>query len=130
MLDEYYDKETKTVRIPFDLNEELKDLPLDTEIIIFEKNHNKFQHSIFNQPVDNLPNRLKCVTLGHSFNQKVDNSPKTLTHLTFGYNFNQEVDNLPSNMEKIKIRRDKQNLIKKIPFGCKVVDESDNEIFI
>jgi hypothetical protein len=55
---EHYNKETKTLTIPYNFNEELKDIPEETEIIIFNKNSN------FNQPVNNLP--------------------KTITHLSFG----------------------------------------------
>ena len=37
MLEEYYNKETETLTLPFNFNSLLKDLPLGTKIIIFEK---------------------------------------------------------------------------------------------
>ena len=100
MLEEYYNKETKTLLIPLNFNEKLKDLPLDTEIIIFEKeDFNKGQCSKFNYSIDNkLPSNLRHLTFGYYFNQKVDNLPSKLTHLSFGGLFSQEVDNLPENI--------------------------------
>ena len=35
---EYYNEETKTLTLPYDYNEELKDLPNNVENIIFSKN--------------------------------------------------------------------------------------------
>ena len=58
------------------------------------------------------------------------NLPINLTHLTVGYEFNQIVDNLPSSIEKIKIHNYQITLLKKIPFGCKIVDHNNKEIFI
>jgi len=95
MLEQCYDKETKTLRIPFNINEKLKDLPLNIEIIIFEENDDKNQHSMFDKSVDNLPSSLKYLTFGSTFNQKVDKLPNSLIYLTFGRYFNQTVNNLP-----------------------------------
>jgi hypothetical protein len=61
---EHYNKETKTLTIPYTFDEELKDLPKETKIIIFSENLDEDKYSYFNQSVDNLP--------------------ETLTHLTFG----------------------------------------------
>jgi hypothetical protein len=96
-----YNKETKTLIISCDFNEELKDIPNDTQIIIFEN-----KDSIFNQKVDNLPLKLTHLTFGAWFNQKVDNLPKNIIHLTFGYYFNKEVDNLPKNLTHITFSND------------------------
>jgi hypothetical protein len=97
-----YNIDTKTLIISFDFNKKLKDIPNDTEIIIFFK---KFQYSKFNQKVYNLPKyflgfpqNLTHLTFGYYFNKKIDNLPKNLTHLTFGYYFNQKVDNFPKNL--------------------------------
>jgi len=98
MWEEYYNKETKTLIIPFNFNEELKDLPLDTEIIILEEDFSKTKYSQFNQLIDDLPNGLTYLSFGYNFNQKVDNLPTNLIHLTFGNLFNKEVDNLPSSL--------------------------------
>ena len=118
MLEEYYNIKTKTLTLPCDFNKKLENLPLDTEIIIFEQDYKKEKNSHFDQKVDNLPNTLTHLTFGwgfnqlvdnlpenlthltfrEDFNQKVDNLPLSLTHLTFGFNFNQNVDNLPSNI--------------------------------
>ena len=150
MLEKYYNKKTNTLTIPLNFNEELKDLPSDTKIIIFEEDYNKREYSQFNQLVDklpnnlthltfgcyfdklvnNLPNFLKNLTFGDNFNQKVDNLPNILIYLTFGYCFNEKVDNLPNNLKQLKIFETPVYYLKKIPFGCRIIDEDDNEIFI
>jgi hypothetical protein len=89
ILNEYYNKDTKTLTLPYDFNEELIDLAIRMQIIIFEKNYKNNQYSIFNKSVNSLPNTITHLTFGYSFNQKVDNLPKDLTHLTFGRRFNQ-----------------------------------------
>jgi hypothetical protein len=81
-LIDYYNEETKTLTIPYDFNKELKDIPEETEIIIFSIDCLNF--SYFDKSVDNLPNNLTHIIFGYFFNQKVDNLPKNLTHLTFG----------------------------------------------
>jgi hypothetical protein len=85
-----YNRDTKTLTIDYDFNEELKDIPNDTQIIIF-KNKNKF--SKFNKKVDNLPKSLIKIFFGGYFNQKIDYLPQSLTHLSFGYCFNRKVNN-------------------------------------
>ena len=146
MLEQYYNKETQTLKLPWDFDEELCDLPLNTKVIIFEKDHSRFQYSKFNQPVDNLPNSITHLTFGwnfkktvnnlpHSithlsfkdyFNQPVNNLPNSITHLTFGYYFNQLVDNLPSSLQEINFnngsnsKKDILSIIKKVPFGCRI----------
>jgi hypothetical protein len=87
-----YNIDIKTL-IPYNFNEELKDIPNDTQIIVFEN-----EYSIFNQKVDNLPKNLTQITFGFYFNQKVDYLPQNLIHLTFGGYFNQKIDNLPKNI--------------------------------
>jgi hypothetical protein len=91
----YYNKETKTLTIPYIFNEELKDIPEETETIIFTENYG---FSVFDNSVDNLPLSLTHLTFGYWFNKPVDNLPLSLTHLTFGDRFNQPVDNLPNNL--------------------------------
>ena len=109
MLKEYYNTETKTLTLPYEFNEELKDLPIETQAIIFEENRNE-EYS--------------------KFNQKVDNLPTNLTQLSFGTRFNQKVDNLPLNLKQLNICETQVYYFKKIPFGCRIMDEDDNEIFV
>jgi hypothetical protein len=84
MLKEYYNEETKTLTLPFSFNKELKDLPLDTQIIIFEEDYKKEQYSEFNQQVNNL---LCAPALGGC-----SGCPNNLTKIIFGWYFNQNVD--------------------------------------
>ena len=125
MLSKYYNKETKTLLLPCDFNEEIRDCTEEIEIIIFSEyldnnNYSKFNQPVgnlpktlthltfgfrFNQPVDNLPKNLIQLffntsynQFGNCFNQPVDNLPNTLTHLTFGSSFNQSVDKLPETL--------------------------------
>jgi hypothetical protein len=107
----------------------------------------------FNQGVDNLPNNLTHLTFGRYFNQSVDSLPDTIKELTYWSEsklnniptsieytniiftkydkYNKVIDNLPINVKIIRINKpDKAHYLKKIPFGCKVVDENEKEIFI
>jgi len=153
MLKQYYNKETQRLTFPYDFNEELSNLPWDIKVIIFEEEHSKEQYSKFNQPVSYLPNSITHLTFGCYFNQPVDNLPKSIKKLGFssnskiknnipeniedieiiffGFHYDSIVENIPCHIKKIKInRRDKINYLKKIPFGCKVVDEEEKEIFL
>jgi hypothetical protein len=109
MLEQYYNKKTRTLRLPHDFNEELCDLPPNTKIITFEDSYNKNKISIFNKQVGhkecedsscprNLPNSITHLTFGTCFNRRVDNLPNSITHLTFGDDFNQPVNNLPNSI--------------------------------
>ena len=86
MLEKHYDTEKKTLKIPFYFNEELKDLPSNIKIIIFEEDYDKIEFSKFNQPIDNLPSSVLRITFGSVFNQKI-NLPCGLRRLTFGHHF-------------------------------------------
>ena len=108
MSEKYYNFYTKTLTLPFNFNEELKDLPTDTQIIIFEEDNKNQDFSQFNRLVDNLPKNLIHLTLGGAFNQSVDELPTSLTHLTFGYYFNKSVDNLPKNLTHLTFESDAQ----------------------
>jgi hypothetical protein len=99
MSKDYYNKETKIPIIPFDYDEEIKELKyiMDTNNLAKNLTHLTFK-DYFNQPVDNLPLSLTYLNFGRDFNQPVDNLPKNLTHLTFGCYFNKLIDNLPKNL--------------------------------
>ena len=138
MLEQYYNKETQTLTLPHDFNKELCNLPLNTKVIIFEQDYNKRQYSLFNQPVNNLPdsithltfgrhfnqpvnylpNSITYLTFGEYFNQPVDNLQNLITHLTFGWEFNKPINNLPTSVREIAIPHNKTYLLKKIPFDC------------
>jgi hypothetical protein len=47
----YYNNITKTLKIPCEFNEALKDIPDDTEIIIFDENYQYDKYSTFNQEI-------------------------------------------------------------------------------
>jgi hypothetical protein len=94
-----YNTDTKTLIISCDFNEELKDIPNDTQIIIF-----KNEYSIFNIKVNYLPQSLTHIIFGSLIHQKLDKLPKNLTHLTFKDYFDNKVDNLP---KKFKIFENK-----------------------
>ena len=151
MLEKYYNVETKTLTLPHNFDEELKDLSSNTKIIIFEDDTIGPFYSIFNKSVDNLPNSITNLTFGRYFNQLVDatrknkiftgapknnivfdgdNLPASLTHLIFGNSFNYKVYNLPLTMKEIMICKQQIHLLKKIPFNCKIIDEDNKEIFL
>ena len=63
-------------------------------------------------------------------NSELSILPNTIESIIF-YRLNVVVDNLPSSITKIQlIQFNKENikLIKKIPYGCKIVDKCDNYI--
>src|SRR6185312_12016836 len=108
----------------------------------------------FNKTVSKLPNSITHLTFGMNFNQSIDKLPTTIIELGFYSNskiknnipnnieyiniiffnndkYNEAIENLPINVKQIKISEEvKIHYLKKIPFGCKVVDELDNEIFL
>ncbi len=98
MVQEYYNAETKTLKLPHDFNKKLSNLPIGVLIIIFEEDFKKWQYAIFNQSVNSLPNTITHLTVGCNFNQLVVFLPNKLTHLTFGFYFNQSVNSLPNNL--------------------------------
>ena len=87
-----YNNITKILTVPYTINNELKDIPEDIKVLIFEEQLYKCL-SVFNQKVDNLPPKLMQIKFGNNFNQRVDNLPNNLIHLTFSEKFNQGVDN-------------------------------------
>jgi hypothetical protein len=137
MLEQYYNKETRTLTLPHDFNEELCDLPLNIKVIVFKEDYNKYQPSQFNKPVGhqecedincprNLPNSITHLTFGSDFDQQVDYLPNSITHLTFGENFNQPVGhqgcedincprNLPNSITHLKFGRDFNQSVNNLP---------------
>ena len=91
----YYNNITKTLKIPYEFNEELKDIPDDAEIIIFDQDYQNVEYSNFNQEIKEnvLPDSLHTLTFGIRFNQEIKDSvlPDSLHTLTFGTRFNQEI---------------------------------------
>jgi hypothetical protein len=88
----------------------------------------------FNQSVNNLPNSITHLTFSFNsiFNQQVDNLPSSITHLTFGSCFNQPLNNLPINLKEINFDYADDKIIlrilKKVPFGCKILNKNKNII--
>src|SRR5207245_621169 len=64
--------------------------------------HIKFT-SLFNQPIDNLPDSLISLIFGNSFNQPIDNLPNSLQYLTFGCNFRYSFKILPKNLTHLTL---------------------------
>jgi hypothetical protein len=88
----YYDNITKTLTLPAKFNKELKDIPNDTEIIIFDE---YYEYSKFNQEIKEnvLPCSLHTFTFGYFFNQEIKENvlPNSLHTLRLGFDFNQEI---------------------------------------
>ena len=101
----YYNNNTKTLTIPNDYNDELTNIPNNTENIIFDETIN---YSRFNQEIKEnvLPNSLHTLTFGDNFNQKIKENvlPNSLHTLTFGAWFNQEIKEnvLPCSLHTLK----------------------------
>jgi len=141
-----YDPINKSLILYDDFNQIVGLLPNSITNLTFGKS--------FNQSVDNLPNSITHLTFSYYFNQSIDNLPNSITHLTFcsiytkihqipihisiieilfAYEdkYNKVIDNLPLHIKEIYIDRpEKINLIKKIPFGCKVFCKINDEVKI
>ena len=151
MLEKYYNVETKTLTLPHNFDEELKDLSSNTKIIIFEDDTIGPFYSIFNKSVDNLPNSITNLTFGRYFNQLVDatrknfiftgapknnvvfdgdNLPKNLTHLIFGFNFSQSVDNLPENLIHLRFGYKFNQKIDNLPLNIKQIKMYKQQIHL
>lgn len=112
----------------------------------------KFSH-YFNQPVDNLPKNLTYLELGCKFKQTLLNLPKTIEELSYcscseinevspeienliinfhdNPRYNKPINNLSSNVKIITINYDSCiYYLKKIPFGCKIMNKQNKEIFV
>ena len=99
----------------------------------------------FNQPIDTLPDSITHLELNVCFDQLIDKFPSSLVYLgfysklkinnipenvhTLKINFfagsdSDLIDNLPSSVKKIIVSDTKKiHCIKKIPFGCEIVEE-------
>jgi hypothetical protein len=107
----------------------------------------------FDQQVDHLPNTLTCLTFGKYYNQSVMFLPNTITKISFfshnkirnniqcntqclnirfvNVEYDEVIDNIPSSLKEIIISDKKYaHYIKKIPFGCKVFDNFNEEIIL
>jgi hypothetical protein len=81
----------------------------------------------FAKPVGNtLPNSITHLTFGNKFNQPINSLPINLQFLTLGYGFDKIVENLPSEIKQINVKTTYAlDLIKKVPFGCKIVVDTN-----
>ena len=136
----YYNYKTKTLTIPFEFNEKLKNIPDDTEIIIFDEDYKKFKYSQFNQEIKEnvLPDSLHTLTFGWNFDQEIKENvlPVSLHTLTFGCCFNQEIieNVLPKSIKNIGLYSH-CNLINNLPLQIEEVciqfrndDKYDKEV--
>jgi len=103
----YYNNITKTLRIPCEFNEILKDIPDDTEIIIFDEGFKNYKCSKFNQEIKEnvLPKNLHTIKFGYCFNKEIKKNvlPDSLHTLNFSDCFNQKIKEkvLPGNLHTI-----------------------------
>ncbi len=96
---------------------------------IYENKFNgRFKGSIFNLPLNNLPNTIKKIFLGYSFNTQLDNLPSSLELLKLGCCYNQSLDYLPESLN-ILILNTKNIPIYNLPISLKVlVSKTDIQI--
>ena len=122
----YYNNITKTLTIPYNFNEELKDIPDDTEIIIFDEDRKNNKYSKFNQKIKEnvLPDSLHTLSFGWDFNQEIKENvlPGNLNTLTFDFHFNQKIKEnvLPKSIKKIGLWSH-CNLINNLPLQLEEV---------
>ena len=147
----YYNNLTKTLKIPSYFNKTLKNIPNDTEIIIFDAKNkcSKFNQKIkenvlpdslhtlsfdmkFNQEIKEnvLPKSLHTLILGWIFNQEIKENvlPDSLYNITFGGYFNQEIKKnvLPKLIKKICLHSH-FNLINNLPMTLEKIVIKDKK---
>lgn len=93
-----------------EFNQTIDKLPFGIEHIIFDK-----KSSIFNKPIDYLPDSLKSIRFGKLFNQSIDYLPSSLKQIELGYNFNQPIDYLPFGLENLKLGNSFNQSINNLP---------------
>ena len=87
--------------------------------------------SYFDQSLDKMkfPKLLQTIQFGMHFSQSLDNLPNTILNLIF-HSISEELTNLPTSLEKMVIQYyEPIESIKKIPFGCEIMDSYNNKIF-
>ena len=116
IIDEIEKSNCRIIEFGIQFNQPICDyLPPRIEKIVFNEKFNKF-----NQSVDNLPKKLKKITLGYHFNQPVDNLPTGLQRLTFGNEFNQQLDNLPIGLQSLTISKKYNHPLNNLPTSVKI----------
>jgi hypothetical protein len=94
-----YNEETFKLTIPQTFNDDLINLPTNTQILVFDEvPGNKARFSEFNKQLNTLPDSITFIKFGSLFNQEINNLPKNLKTLIFGYEFNQSVALLPKTL--------------------------------
>lgn len=73
-------------------------------------------HGNFNLPIDNLPTNLEYLCIGPYFNNSVDNLPHSLKELYLGRNFNRPVDKLPPKLQFLSLNVYFNESLDKLPF--------------
>lgn len=67
------------------------------------KNLKKLGLYQFSKPIDNLPESLTSLTIGHEFNRPIKNLPPLLKRLKIGDSFNQLINYLPRNLHHLSL---------------------------
>ena len=113
-MKKFYNNNTKTLIIPHYYGQKIKNIPKETQIIIFEENFDLYELSLFNHPINSSTikiNNLICGNVNTSSFSNLNN----LTHLTFGWFFNQSVDKLPKNLIHLTLGHKFNKTINKLP---------------
>jgi hypothetical protein len=74
-----------------------------------------FSIGYFNKSIDNLPIGLIKLKLGSNFNKPIDNLPKGLKYLVLGDSFDHPIDNLPETLEYLQTGFNFNHSIDNIP---------------
>lgn len=110
----YYDGKKNKLKISHYVTK-IKNIPKDTIKIIFLEDHDRGQYSLFNRPINNLPNSIIDLRLGCFFNQIIKKFPESIKYLKFGCEFNQPIDNLPNSVTHLILGAAFNNPIDKLP---------------
>lgn len=75
----------------------------------------------YNQVLDNLPENLKVLKLGHDFNHDLDNLPDSIEEIYLGNTFNRPIYRFPRNIKKIDFGKEFSQDIPEIPDGTETI---------
>jgi len=105
-------------------NGTLESLPPNLKTLIFGNSLflNGYKTSYFNKNIDNLPDSLLYLELGHKFNQKINKLPPKLESLKLGYYYMTDINCIPDSLIHLNIRDGNLNNNVNIPHTLQTLD--------
>ncbi|AYV80299.1 MAG: hypothetical protein Gaeavirus27_5 [Gaeavirus sp.] len=99
-------------------------LPRQLQVLVFGND--------FNQDIGSVrfPLSLRSLSFGYEFDKTLDNLPNSIIELTFA-KLNMDISNLPCSVQKIKLiycASCSKTHVKRVPYGCVIVDRNGFQV--